>query len=203
MSAGRSACLVAGGAERRLWEGTRPGFRRPQDLMLTGQVQYDPCNDYYHLLNVASQASQADVLRAYRRAVKRHHPDAGGDPSGRAVQAVYEAYAVIGDPYRRGHYNCSRNRYGRAPSRPRSRRRARVAAAPIRVWLRRAAAITLSVVTGVLLLVAAVTGFRPARGQQPVVDHDPPSDRTARAGVDQPHAVSFEYATPFEPDDAD
>ena len=179
----------------------RLGSCRPQDLMLTGQVQYDPCSDHYELLDVGSQASQADILRAYRRAVKRHHPDTGGDPSGQAVQFVYAAYAVLGNPYKRGHYDCSRNRYGRAPTRPRTSA-ARVAELPIAAWMRRAAAITLAVVAGALLFITAISGARPQHAQPTSEDITPQDGQGARAGGKPRSAAPFEYATAFEPDDA-
>jgi len=172
--------------------------------MLRGQIEYDPCNDYYEALSVASQATQADVLRAYRRAVKEHHPDAGGDPSGRAIQAVYEAYAVLGDRYKRSHYNCSRNRYGGPASRPTTP----ISAAetpPLGQWMRRAAAVTLSVIAGALLLAAAAAGLRPYRMQGPPQtrnDDAPATGVTAQAGSRTPRAAAFEYATPLEPEDA-
>ncbi|MFH1730823.1 MAG: DnaJ domain-containing protein [Planctomycetota bacterium] len=172
--------------------------------MLRGQIEYDPCNDYYEALSVASQASPADILRAYRRAVKKHHPDAGGDSAGRAIRAVYEAYAVLGDRYKRSHYNWSRNRYGRPASRPRTP--ARAAEKPLlRQWMRRAAAVTFSVIAGALLLVAAATGLRPYRMQGPPRtrnDGAPAGGVTAQAGSRTPRAAAFEYATPLESEDA-
>ncbi len=56
------------------------------------QVQYNPCNDYYRRLGVHSHATQEEILHAYRKAVKKHHPDVGGEPTGREIKAIYEAY---------------------------------------------------------------------------------------------------------------
>ena len=172
--------------------------------MLRGQIEYDPCNDYYEALSVASQASQTGILRAYRRAVKKHHPDTGGDPSGRTIHAVYAAYAILGDPYKRGHYNCSRNRYGRPASRPRTPTRT-AETLPLAQWMRRAAAITLSAIAGALLLVAAAAGLRPYRMQGPpqtLNDDAPAASVTAQAGSRTPRDAAFEYATPLESEDA-
>jgi curved DNA-binding protein CbpA len=36
-------------------------------------------NDPYTVLEVSSHASAAEIKAAYRRLVKQHHPDAGGD----------------------------------------------------------------------------------------------------------------------------
>jgi len=42
------------------------------------------------MLGVDHRATRQDVTRAYRRAAKRHHPDAGGDASAfRALDAAY------------------------------------------------------------------------------------------------------------------
>jgi len=44
------------------------------------------------VLQVGKDASQAEIKAAYRRLVKQHHPDAGGDPEFfRAITAAYEA----------------------------------------------------------------------------------------------------------------
>ncbi len=169
--------------------------------MYTDQIRYDPCRDYYEVLRVASYASQPELLRAYRRAVKEHHPDAGGDPSGRAVQAVYEAYAVLGDSYKRAHYNSSRNRYGRAPGRP-GAREPRAERVEFRHWMRRAAAIMVSVVSGALLLIAVATGLRAARS--PSLPHVEQRHANADAlQADEPRHASFEFATPLDPSDTD
>jgi curved DNA-binding protein CbpA len=160
--------------------------------MSCDSIQYDPCNDYYERLGVWPGASGADILRAYRAAVKRHHPDVGGDPSGRDIRAVYEAYGVLGDPVKRSYYNASRHRYGvprTHPARARSaglsftRRAAAVAAA-----LCAAAAIT------VLSVIAAVVA---PPGQARAPDAEPP----APEGAKRAH-VSFEYATPLEASNA-
>ena len=42
------------------------------------------------MLGVDHRATRQDVIRAYRRAAKRHHPDAGGDASAfGALEAAY------------------------------------------------------------------------------------------------------------------
>jgi DnaJ-domain-containing protein 1 len=54
-------------------------------------------SDPYQVLGVAAQADAETVRAAYRRQVKRHHPDLnGGSPeSARRFEAVQEAYAAI------------------------------------------------------------------------------------------------------------
>ena len=67
--------------------------------------------DPYAVLGVSSDATQAEITHAYRRLVRRHHPDlrddgvpqAGG--SGAALQRVLHAYALLRDPERRAGYD--------------------------------------------------------------------------------------------------
>lgn len=59
--------------------------------------------DLYGLLGVASTASAADVVAAYRAAAKRSHPDCGGDPA--QFRAVRGAYLVLSDPKLRAAYD--------------------------------------------------------------------------------------------------
>lgn len=60
--------------------------------------------NYYHILGVASNATQDQIRSAYRREAKRLHPDhtGGGCEPFRDVQ---EAYEVLGDPLRRRTYD--------------------------------------------------------------------------------------------------
>lgn len=78
--------------------------------------------DLYAILEVSPTASQAEITRAYRLLVRRHHPDtrAPGETSpiiGRgvaddsatrhdtALQDVVAAYRVLHDPVRRAEYD--------------------------------------------------------------------------------------------------
>lgn len=55
--------------------------------------------DAYTVLGVSRTATEKEILRAYRRAAKRTHPDAGGsDAAFRRVQAAFE---LLSDPLRR------------------------------------------------------------------------------------------------------
>jgi molecular chaperone DnaJ len=59
---------------------------------------------HYELLGVPSDATPDEIRSAYRRAARRHHPDAdGGDD--RAMAAVNEAWHTLGDPGRRLDYD--------------------------------------------------------------------------------------------------
>ena len=56
----------------------------------------DQAQDPYAVLEVAPSASQAELKAAYRRLVKQHHPDAGGDEQ--HILALNAAWEQIGDP---------------------------------------------------------------------------------------------------------
>nr|WP_255347437.1 J domain-containing protein [Cyanobium sp. PCC 7001] len=51
------------------------------------------------MLGVSPQASRAEIKAAYRALVKRHHPDAGGDPT--TILALNAAWEVLGDSEKR------------------------------------------------------------------------------------------------------
>ncbi|QNI59989.1 DnaJ type III chaperone protein [Synechococcus sp. BIOS-U3-1] len=56
----------------------------------------DHHQDPYAVLEVTSSATQAELKAAYRRLVKQHHPDAGGDDE--RILALNAAWEQIGDP---------------------------------------------------------------------------------------------------------
>jgi curved DNA-binding protein CbpA len=56
--------------------------------------------DPYAVLGVERGANEAEIHAAYRDAVRRTHPDAGG--SAAAFEAVQEAYEALRDPAKRG-----------------------------------------------------------------------------------------------------
>jgi curved DNA-binding protein CbpA len=59
--------------------------------------------DPYEVLGVRHGASDPEIHSAYRDAVRRTHPDAGG--SSAAFEAVQEAYDVLRDPARRARWD--------------------------------------------------------------------------------------------------
>jgi len=69
--------------------------------------------DYYALLGVHRNASEAELKRTYRRLAHQYHPDK--NPGDKAAEErfkdISEAYAVLSDPEKRAYYD----QYGAAP----------------------------------------------------------------------------------------
>ena len=62
--------------------------------------------DYYQILGVARNASQAEVKKAYRRLARQYHPDVrpGDKGAEERFKEINEAYEVLGDPEKRKKY---------------------------------------------------------------------------------------------------
>ncbi len=69
--------------------------------------------DYYSVLGVGRDASDADIKRAYRGLARKYHPDVAEDKAAAETRfkAINEAYEVLGDAQKRQHYD----RFGSAP----------------------------------------------------------------------------------------
>ena len=78
----------------------------------------DGAADPYAVLAVARDADQATIHSAYREAVRRTHPDAGG--SAAAFEAVQEAYDLLRDPARRRAWDARAVRPARSTAQPRN-----------------------------------------------------------------------------------
>ncbi len=66
--------------------------------------------DYYAILGVSPSETPEGIRAAYRRAVRRTHPDHAGPEGAAAFQEVVEAHAVLSDPERRRAYDESLRR---------------------------------------------------------------------------------------------
>ena len=61
----------------------------------------------YDELGVASDATQEDIKKAYRKLAMRFHPDknAGDEEAKVRFQAISEAYSLLSDPEKRRYYD--------------------------------------------------------------------------------------------------
>ncbi|MGN0013354.1 MAG: molecular chaperone DnaJ [Candidatus Bruticola sp.] len=69
--------------------------------------------DYYEVLNVSRNASDQEIKQAYRRLVRKYHPDVAEDKEKAQEEMikVNEAYGILSDPDKRAYYD----NYGEAP----------------------------------------------------------------------------------------
>ena len=68
---------------------------------------------YYDVLEVAREASEAEIKKAYRRLAMDYHPDRNQSEEAEAkFKELSEAYQVLSDPQKRAHYD----RFGSAPA---------------------------------------------------------------------------------------
>ena len=68
-------------------------------------------SDFYALLGVPRDATEADIKKAYRKLAMEYHPDRNPAPDAEArFKEITEAYEVLRDPQKRATYD----RYGKA-----------------------------------------------------------------------------------------
>jgi molecular chaperone DnaJ len=68
-------------------------------------------SEFYALLGISRDASEAEIKKAYRKLAMEYHPDRNGSPQAEAkFKEITEAYEVLRDPQKRAMYD----RYGKA-----------------------------------------------------------------------------------------
>ena len=67
--------------------------------------------DYYEVLGLKKDATDADIKRAYRKLAAQYHPDKNPSPDAAVrFREVQEAYEVLADPERRKIFDDYRQR---------------------------------------------------------------------------------------------
>jgi len=62
--------------------------------------------DYYEILGVSRDATEAQIKSAYRKAARKYHPDVNKDPSAvEKFKDINEAYEVLSDKEKRSRYD--------------------------------------------------------------------------------------------------
>jgi DnaJ-like protein len=73
-------------------------------------LSIEAAGNLYRTLQVDPSAEDIVIHAAYRALIKRHHPDAGGDPD--IMLALNAAYATLGDPAARRTYDIRYGHFG-------------------------------------------------------------------------------------------
>ena len=66
--------------------------------------------DFYKILGVSKNASDAEIKKSYRSLSRKYHPDVNRDDTTAEARfkEVSEAYSVLSDKDERGEYDCGR-----------------------------------------------------------------------------------------------
>ncbi len=85
---------------------------------MADQIRADwATKDFYQVLGVAKNASQADIKKAYRKLARENHPDSNPGDSKKhdTFKSVAEAYDVVGDTEKRQQYDDYRSQVSTGP----------------------------------------------------------------------------------------
>ena len=85
--------------------------------------------DYYKVLGVPKDATEAEIKKAYRKLAREFHPDAnkGDAKAEERFKEISEANDILGDPKKRKEYDEARALFGNGGFRPGARRGRRLA----------------------------------------------------------------------------
>ena len=63
--------------------------------------------DYYEILGINKDASEAEIKSAFRKAAKQYHPDLhpGDAEAEKKFKEINEAYEVLSDPQKKAQYD--------------------------------------------------------------------------------------------------
>ncbi len=64
-----------------------------------------PPYTYYEILGVSRTASDAEIKSAFRRLVKKYHPDLTPGVEGSKFREIVEAFRAVSDPQKRRAYD--------------------------------------------------------------------------------------------------
>jgi molecular chaperone DnaJ len=76
--------------------------------------------DYYDILAISKDASQAEIKKAFRKLAQKYHPDKAhdGDDSSEKFKEINEAYQVLSDEKQRHNYDFQNTAGGQNPFNP-------------------------------------------------------------------------------------
>ena len=75
-----------------------PGAGLGVTMMKTDPGVFVEYKDYYQTLGVDKGASQEDIKKAYRKLVRKYHPDVSKEPDAAdKTKEINEAYDVLGN----------------------------------------------------------------------------------------------------------
>ena len=100
--------------------------------------------DYYAILEVSPAATPTDIIRSYRRLVRRYPPDLNQQAPGEAskqIKMLNEAYEVLSNPEKRALYDArrrvieERRTVDKEALRPKQEQQAQVKQEPKMTWV--------------------------------------------------------------------